>query len=58
MGKRRKNWDTTPFNENASPEQKMREFDAQIKQHGGETHPKPLIEGDWNPYEKNEDRRK
>jgi hypothetical protein len=59
MGKRRRpNLDHTPFDPKASPQQKMEEFDAQIRQHGGETHPKPQIEGDWNPYEKNEDRRK
>jgi hypothetical protein len=47
MGKRRRpNLDHTPFDPKASPQQKMEEFDAQIRQHGGETHPKPQIEGD------------
>lgn len=57
MGKHRRNLDETPYDESASPEQKMLDFDNQVRYHGGETHPAPQVEGDWNPYEKAEDRR-
>lgn len=58
MGKRGKDYDTTPFDENASPQQKADDFDEQIVQHGGDPRPEPQTEGNWNPYGSVEERRK
>lgn len=49
-------WNDIPFNENDTPAQKAEQFDAQIRENGGDPHPKPQVEGDWAPY--GEDRRK
>ncbi len=59
MGKRGKDYNNTPFDENASPQQKADDFNEQIVQNGGDPNPKPQTEGNWNPYQSNEkDRRK
>jgi hypothetical protein len=50
-------WNETTFDPNASAEEKALEFDLQIAENGGDPKAQPEAEGNWNPYNNQENRR-
>lgn len=50
-------WNEIPFDENATPAEKALEFDLQIAENGGDPNAKGQQEGDWNPYNSDQNRK-